>query len=69
MEVVPFGQCHKTPAAGEYNLAPNHFLFAKGVKNLSVGFKFYLSFIIYHFLLIIKTRGGSMELLFILVFW
>ena len=54
MEAVPFGQFYKTPAAWEYNLAAN--LFAKGVKNLSVGCKFHLSFIVYHLQFIIKKR-------------
>jgi hypothetical protein len=48
MEAVPFGQHYNTPAAGEYKLLANLFLFAEGVKNLSVGCKFHLSFIIYH---------------------
>jgi hypothetical protein len=54
MEAVPFGQFYKTPAARDYNLAAN--LFAEGVKNLSVGCKSHLSFIINHLQFIIKKR-------------
>jgi hypothetical protein len=54
MEVVPFGRFYKTPTAWGYNLIINPFLFAEGVKNLSVGCKFHLSFIIYHLQFIIK---------------
>jgi len=56
MEAVPFGQIYKTPAAREYNRIVNLFLFAEGVKNLSVGCKFHLSFIVYHLQFIIKKR-------------
>ena len=54
MEAVPCGQFYKTPAAEGYNLEANLFLFAEGVKKLSVGYKFHLSFIIYHLKFIIK---------------
>jgi hypothetical protein len=56
MEAVPFGQFYKTPASWGYNLIVNPFLPAEGVKNLSVGYKFHLSFIIYHLQFIIKQR-------------
>jgi hypothetical protein len=56
MEAAPFGQFYKTPAAGEYNPLAKLFLFAEGVKNLSVGCKFHLSFIINHLQFIIKKR-------------
>ena len=54
MEAVPFGQYYSTPAAVAYNPAENLLLFAEGVKNLSVGYKFHLSFIVYHLQFIIK---------------
>jgi hypothetical protein len=56
MEAVPFGQYYNTPAAGKYNLAANLFLFAEGFKKLSVGYKFHLSFIVYHLQFIIKKE-------------
>ena len=54
MEAAPFGQFYKTPTAGEYILLANLFLLAEGVKNLSVGCQFHLSFIINHLQFIIK---------------
>ena len=59
MEVAPFGQFYKTPMAWKYRLIENLFLSAEGVKNLSVGYKFHLSFIIYHLQFIIKKKGQS----------
>jgi hypothetical protein len=60
MEAVPFGQFCMTPAAGEYNPLINIFLFAKGVKKLSVGCQFHLSFIINHLQFIIKPRTAPL---------
>jgi hypothetical protein len=62
MEAAPFGQFYKTPAAGEYNLLANLFLFAEGVKKLSVGCKFHLSFIIYNLQFIIKIKKWPVPL-------